>query len=127
MPIVRQKDVTSPICGIGTGSEKPGCHRKVSYAADCAAAQADVCAITDWTEERDLKMNVIKTKAMIVSRKRRSPVLEIKVGESLIERVSSYRSRYHYYFKPFVIAAYKPNLLQGQANNGFLAPPIPSG
>ena len=66
-------------------------YREVSVAADCAAAQADVCAISDWMEERDLKINVIKIKAMTVSRKRRPPVLEIKVGESPIECVSSYR------------------------------------
>ena len=64
---------------------------EVSNAADCAIAQDDVNLINDWMAERDLRLNVSKTKAMVVSRKLCPPNLEIKVGDSYIECVTTYR------------------------------------
>jgi len=66
-------------------------HLKISTTADCATLQTDVCAITEWTEQQDLQLNVTKTKAMMVSRKRCPPDLNIEIGDLPIECVSFYR------------------------------------
>lgn len=51
----------------------------LSSQEDCAGVQEDVCDIMDWMMERDLRLNITKTKVMMVSRKRCPPTLVDKV------------------------------------------------
>ena len=47
--------------------------------------------MSEWMDEKDLRLNVVKTKAMVVLRKKSPPTLNIRLGESEIECDSSYR------------------------------------
>ena len=64
---------------------------EVAKADDIAAVQVDVDAISNWAENSDLRLNSNKTKALLISRKRKPPALEICLNDCPIEQVDSYK------------------------------------
>ena len=81
----------SPRSGLTMYADDICYHKEVASAADCDTIQEDVNLIFKWASNHDLRLNVSKTKAMLVSRKRSTPVLSLRLGESAIETVSSYK------------------------------------
>ena len=68
-------------------------YRTIHSQSDFLALQADVDRLCVWTDENCLTFNAVKCKYMIISRKREPtlPPSSIKVNDSPIARVDSYR------------------------------------
>ena len=64
-------------------------YKEVCTDDDCLDVQSDVNAIKDWTETQALRLNATKTKAMLVTRKKKPLILKIDLGKKAIETVSS--------------------------------------
>ncbi len=68
------------------------CYYKAIYKdLDLVAVQSDVQLIADWVKDVRLKLNINKTKALVVSRKRQPPSLSLVVNDYPIEQVKSIR------------------------------------
>ncbi len=56
---------------------------------DLIALQADVHILCHWVESNDLRLNVQKTKSMLITRKRHPPALELFANNTPIEQVKT--------------------------------------
>ena len=66
-------------------------YKAISKAEDQTALQADVTLVQQWTSCRDLRLNQNKTKALVITRKKKPPAVSVHLNGSPIEQVSSYR------------------------------------
>ena len=66
-------------------------YRPVISEDDLLAVQVDVDLIREWISKKKLRLNVGKTKAMLISRKRVVPVLSLKLDDHAIAQVSSFK------------------------------------
>ena len=66
-------------------------YRPIFNNEDTLALQCDVALLADWVESEGLKLNIDKTKTMLISRKKVKPALNIWVNGSKIEVVTTFR------------------------------------
>ena len=55
------------------------------------AFQSDVTMVELWAEDKELRLNTTKTKAIVISRKRHPPVLNLSLCGAKIEQVTSFK------------------------------------
>ena len=66
-------------------------YKAIARSEDVVALQADVTMVELWAESRDLRMNARKTKSLVISRKRKPPVLHLTLCGAEIEQVSTFK------------------------------------
>lgn len=66
-------------------------YRPVFAEEDLLAVQLDVSLINEWVKDCGLRLNVAKTKSMVISRKRRPPTLSLRIDDRPIDQVDSFR------------------------------------
>ena len=64
-------------------------YRPVSSSVDLSVVQNDVDLVCQWARETNLRLNVGKTKCMLISRKRDPPVLSLDIDGTEISQVKS--------------------------------------
>ena len=66
-------------------------YKELSSTGDEIALQTDVTMVEMWAESREFRLNVKKTKCLVVSRKRRPPVLKLTLRGAVIDQVGRYK------------------------------------
>ena len=64
--------------------------KPLSCDEDRVTLQSDVTMVELWAESKDLRLNMTKTKAIVISRKRNPPVLNLNLCGAKIEQMSSF-------------------------------------
>ena len=62
-------------------------YRTLSSPTSSASLQHDLCNITRWTTNNQMELNVVKCKAMHISRKRTSTQTQYVINENIVEQV----------------------------------------
>ena len=81
----------SNTCALSMYADDVVLYRPIFTISDVSCLQSDVDIVCLWVEDAGLRLNVRKTKSMLVGRKRQRPTLSLQVSGSAIEQVSSFR------------------------------------
>ena len=76
---------------LGLYADNISYYKRVALAEDCSVVESDVSLIKSWIEKSDLRLNVRKRKAMMVTPKKQMPSLAIEIGGNIIECVQTFR------------------------------------
>lgn len=82
--------------------------------ADLLAVQVDFDLISDWIRTKRLRLNVGKTKSLVISRKRNPPVLKLHIDGIPISQVDTFK-----FLGPSDLSWSLKHLLQGQEVSRF--------